>query len=148
MDLSIFERIFALRDEARKAQLGADAPDLSELTRGGGRGEVADLPSLPQEELAADLMARAAALREQANKAESTRPSRTAIAELLDAASAPLSVFDESDLASERAAPANQNEENAFTSALEPRVEETRPVTAKKDAPKKKKRDGGTTKKK
>jgi hypothetical protein len=150
MDLSIFERVFALRDEARKAQLGADAPDLSELSRGTGRGEVADLPSLPQEELAADLMARGAALREQANKVEekSTRPSRTAIADLLDAASAPLPVFNESDLASDRTAPAAKTEAKAFTRALESRGEMPRPVPAKKDPPRKKKRDGLTTKKK
>ena len=154
MDLSILERVFALRDEARQAQLGADAPDLSNLSRGADSGEVVHPPSLPHEKLAADFMARAVALHEQAKKPKSKKDhaSRGAIAELLHVASARLPAFDESDLALERAAPIDKTEEKAVTSALETGVEEPRPAPARKNAPRKKnvpreKKGGGGTRK-
>ena len=80
MDLSVFEQIFALRDEARKAQLSADAPDLSHLPRGEENGEAVPAPTLPHEELAADLMVRAVALRERATKFVKTAAKSVALA--------------------------------------------------------------------
>jgi hypothetical protein len=141
MDLSIFDRVFALRDEARKAQLGATAPDLPELTGGSGAGKVAEVPPLPQQELAVDLMGRAAALRTQANKvdANSSGLPRTAVAELLDAASAALPVFDESELSGGGTAPADKNAVNSFTSAVEARHEDPGRVAANKDVRERKK---------
>jgi hypothetical protein len=92
MDLSLFERAFALRDEARKARLGDSAPDLSKLVRGVERRDTVDPAGLLESEVALDLMTRASALLGQANRAagKTDTSSRKAMAQLLRAASARL----------------------------------------------------------
>lgn len=147
MDLSIFDQVFALRDEARNADLAADAPDLSSLGRGTNIGKIVTPPSPPNEKPAADLMARAVALHEQATRSEgkNDRASRSAIAELLKSASARLPTFDESDLATERIAMIDKTEESTIASEPETGVEKARPTPVKKAAPQKK---GGTRKRK
>lgn len=147
MDLSIFERVFALRDEARKMQLSAGATELPDLKRSRKGVDIAQAPSLPDEKIASDLLARAAALLGEANKIRSKddRPSSTFASELLRAASTPLPIFDESDLDGDRAAPVDKAGRNAFTIELAAPVEERGPAPAKKRPPKKKKDGGGVT---
>lgn len=161
MDLSIFERVFALRDEVRKAEFSADAPDLSTLRRSAERGETADPPTLPQEELAADLMARASALHAQAAQSDekTTGNSRSAIAALLQAASAPLPAFNADDLSTDGGAPPQKPRTKAVALA-EPRPAkltgrsgatktEAKPQTrqsSKKRVPRKKHPGGGKKK--
>jgi hypothetical protein len=104
MDLSIIDRALRLRDEARKAQLGDNAPDITPLSRG-ENGRMEQPTGLPDDKIAVELMGRALALFDEMNKVndpESGPPpdpkSSADIAELLDAATAPLPVFDDSEL--------------------------------------------------
>jgi hypothetical protein len=104
MDLSIIDRALRLRDEARKAQLGDNAPDITPLSRG-ENGRMEQPTGLPDDKIAVELMGRALALFDELNKVndpESGPPpdpkSSADIAELLDAATAPLPVFDDSEL--------------------------------------------------
>ena len=149
MDLSVFERVFALRDEVREADLDADAPDLSSLSGEKGQGEeVVRPPSLPREKLAADFMKRAAELHEQANPGRDKQDLSTgaAVAELLEAASAPLPIFDPSDLVTGRVAPVPEAASSVASGAVETPVAEPSPPTGKKDAPKGKRADHSATK--
>jgi hypothetical protein len=104
MDPAMLERAFALRDEVQKSQIGANGPDLSKLAGSVERAARRQLPSLPDDKLAIDLMKRAVALREQANEARNGqgRSSDEQIMELLRGAAAPLRAFDNADLAAER----------------------------------------------
>ena len=105
MDLSIIERVFALREEMEKAQLGLDAPELGELERENDPERFKRLEHPRDEQMAAAFVARALELDAEAEKwHEAARApeagSRREIVELLAAASAPLPVFDENELAS------------------------------------------------
>ena len=104
MDLSIIDRALRLRDEARKAQLGENAPDISPLSRG-ENGKMEQPAGLPDDKIAVELMGRALALFEEMNKVNdpssgpSPDPQSAAdVAELLAAATMPLPVFDDSEL--------------------------------------------------
>ena len=104
MDLSIIDRALRLRDEARKAQLGDNAPDVTPLSRG-ENGRMEQPTGLPDDKVAVELMNRALALFDEMNKVNDPEsgpapdPQSSAdIAELLDAATAPLPVFDDSEL--------------------------------------------------
>jgi hypothetical protein len=142
MDLSVFERIFALRDEARKARLGGEGPDLSSLSRVADGGRAAPL-DLPDEKLAADLMARAVALREQANKSLSTvdSTSREVAAGLLQAASAPLRTFDAAELDAGRAGLSAKSGRDVFAFVPEAAIAARRPATVGSRSPKAKARE-------
>jgi hypothetical protein len=147
MDLSVFERIFALRDEARKARLGGEGPDLSSLGRVAGGGRAAPL-DLPDEKLAADLMARAVALREQATKSLGTvdSSSREVAVNLLQAASAPLRSFDAAELDAGRASLPAKGARDVFAFAPEAAIAARRPATVGGRSPtaKAKERASGT----
>jgi hypothetical protein len=111
MDLSIIEKLFALREEMEKAQLGVDVPDLAELERENDEELFKRLERLPDEKIAASLMVRALELDADADKwHEAARapdqPSRREIVELLTAASAPLPMFDDMELTSVAVPPA------------------------------------------
>jgi hypothetical protein len=137
MDLSIFERIFAMRDEVRKAQPGGDGRDYANLGSGTSGGAVATPPSLPDEKLAADLMARAVALRQQVSKTEGKAQytSRAVTAELLQAASTPFPVFGGSALGTDHTAPTDKTDDSAFPSELRTHVAQPRRAAVKKRAP-------------
>ncbi|HKH91361.1 MAG TPA: hypothetical protein VKA54_06135 [Gemmatimonadaceae bacterium] len=104
MDLSIIERVFALREEMEKAQLGVDSPDLAEPGREADPELFKRLSQTPDERVAAGFMARALELEaesaqwiESANAPE--RRSRQDVVELLAAATAPLPAFKPTDFA-------------------------------------------------
>lgn len=101
MDLSLFERALALRDEARKTRLGANTPDLSKLIRGGKKRDAIDPSSLLENKIASDLMARASAVLKQSGKSvgQADTSFRSAMVELLRAASMPLPVLKSADIA-------------------------------------------------
>jgi hypothetical protein len=135
MDLSTFERVFALRDEASKA-LGAEDLDLPDLSRTDHAGNVVHPSSSPNEKIAASLMKRAVALHEKATKesGKGEEPLRADLDELLQAASAPLPVFEESELATDRPAPAGKSGKGENTGAFAapappPASDESEPVT-------------------
>jgi hypothetical protein len=105
MDLSIIDRALRLRDEARKAQLGDNAPDLTPLNRG-ENGRMEQPTGLPDDKIAVELMDRAlelfAAVRKETDPDSTPEPdpqSQVDVAELLAAATAELPMFDEADLA-------------------------------------------------
>ena len=99
MDLSIIDRVFALRDAARKADLGANALDLSPLSRG-DNARMEQPTGLPDDKVATKLMSHALELAAEANAKTVIDPRASAyVADLLAAASAPLPMFDESELA-------------------------------------------------
>ena len=105
MDLSIIERVFALREEMDKAQLGLDAPELAELERENDPERFKRLEHPRDEQMAAAFVARAIELDAESEKwHEAARApesrSRREIVDLLAAASAPLPVFEDADLAS------------------------------------------------
>jgi len=98
MDLTIFANAFALRDEAQKAEIGAEAFEAADL---GKFAEGADNPQSlrpPQEDIAVKLMMRAMKIQEEAsaNGEKEGPPSTELIVELLDAATAPLGDIDQS----------------------------------------------------
>lgn len=105
MDLSIIERVFALRDEMEKAQIGLDVPELAELERENDPERFKRLEHPADEQMAARFVARAIELDAESEKwheaAHAPEPrSRPEIVELLAAASAPLPTFDEAELGS------------------------------------------------
>jgi len=120
-DLSIFARVFKLRDEAWASQLPPG-----------------------------NLLAQAVALSEQADKAKSekgTRSTRSAITELLRAASAPLPVLDESGLARPAPAMPPKTPDSASVVAARKHGKEPHEVEAKTRASKAGKRKGRAAKK-
>ena len=100
MDSSIFEKAFALRDEAQRAQLDASSLDLSDshgLAESADKGE---LISPPQADLAARFLRQAVALHEEASTPHKQDASTTAfLASVLAAATAPIGRVDASALA-------------------------------------------------
>ena len=100
MDLSLLERAFALRDEARKASFGANTPDLSKLIRGGEKRGAVDPSSLLENKIASELMTRASAALKQANKyaGQTDTSFRSTMLEVLRAASTPLPVLKSADI--------------------------------------------------
>jgi len=103
MDLSIFEKAFALRDEAEKAELGAESLEAADLRRlAEGVNNTQPLRP-PPEDVVAQLMMRAGQLREEASASAQKQgpPSTDFIVALLTAASAAIDAIDESAFASD-----------------------------------------------
>ena len=99
MDLSIFEKAFALRDEARKAQLDAASLDLTDIHDLGKLGDKGELITPPHEDLAARFMSQAAALyREARVQGNEKSPTNAFLASVLAAATAPMGRVDVSAL--------------------------------------------------
>ena len=101
MDLSIFEKAFALRDEAEKAELGAESLEAADLRRMAEGVDNTQPLRPPQEDIVARLMMAAGQLRAEASASAQKQgpPSTDFIVALLTGASAPLDVIDESGFA-------------------------------------------------
>ena len=103
MDLSIFEKAFALRDEAEKAEFGAESLEAADLRRIAEGVDNTQPLRPPQEDVVARLMMQAGQLREEASASAQKQgpPPTDFIVALLTAASAPLDTIDESAFATD-----------------------------------------------